>query len=98
MSFATPSQDRWWNCSLRCSAASGFTSVFLGTEHGGAITSTIQQLLTGTLSTLTEIPTVRTEVAAGATRTGADSTTTAATRAAAAAVAAALARKPDGAL
>jgi len=44
---------------------------FLGTEHGGAINSTIQQLLTGTLSTLTEIPTVRTEVAAGATRTGA---------------------------
>ena len=30
---------------------------FLGTEHGGAINSTIQQLLTGTLSTLTEIPT-----------------------------------------
>ena len=54
---------------------------FLGTEHGGAMNSTIQQLLTGTLSTLTEIPTVRTEVAAGATRTGADSTTTAATRA-----------------
>jgi len=71
---------------------------FLGTEHGGAINSTIQQLLTGTLSTLTEIPTVRTEVAARANRTGADSTTTAATRAAAAAVAAALARKPDGAL
>ena len=46
---------------------------FLGTEHGGAINSTIQQQLTGTLSTLTEIPTVRTEVAAGATRTGADS-------------------------
>jgi len=97
VSFATPSQGRWWNCSLRCSAASGFTSVF-GTEHGGTITSTIQQLLTGTLSTLTEIPTVRTEVAAGANRTGADLTTTAATRAAAVAVAAALARKPDGAL
>ena len=69
-----------------------------GTEHGGAITSTIQQLLTGTVATLTEIPTVRTEVAAGATRIGADSTTTAATRAAAAAVAASLAREPHGAL
>ena len=45
---------------------------FLGTEHGGAINSTIQQLLTGTVSTLTEVPTVRTEVAAGATRIGAD--------------------------
>jgi hypothetical protein len=45
---------------------------FLGTEHGGAITSTIQQLLTGTVSTLTEVPTVRTEVAAVAARTGAD--------------------------
>jgi len=69
-----------------------------GTEHGGAITSTIPPLLAGTVSTLKEVPTVRTEVAAGANRTGADSTTTAATRAAAAAVAAALAGKPYGAL
>jgi AcrR family transcriptional regulator len=52
---------------------------FLGTEHGRAITSTIRQLLTGRLPTLTEVPTVSAGVAAGATRTGASSTTTAAT-------------------
>ena len=51
---------------------------FLGTEHGRAITSTIRQLLTGRLPTLTEVPTVSAGVA-GATRTGASSTTTAAT-------------------
>jgi AcrR family transcriptional regulator len=50
---------------------------FLGTEHGRAIT-TIRQLLTGRLPTLTEVPTVSAGVA-GATRTGASSTTTAAT-------------------
>jgi AcrR family transcriptional regulator len=52
---------------------------FLGTEHGHAITSTIRQLLTGRLPTLTEVPTVSAGIAAGATPTGASSTTTAAT-------------------
>jgi hypothetical protein len=48
---------------------------FLGAPaHGGAITSTIHQLLTGTLSTLTE-----NGPPYGATWTGASSTTTAAT-------------------